>query len=111
VTNEYRNYVPMGAKSVGTGTGSVSYIATTPGTLYLIDYSRFEKLRPNDDKRYAPRVIGSYLLQKGQAVGVDGAAQTITIGGAGNVLPTVFKNPNLSPESSYELRLDARSID
>lgn len=111
ITNDYRNHVPTSAESVGTGTGSVSYIATTPGTVYLIDYSRFDKLRPNDDKRYAPRVIGSYLLIKGQAIAVDGASQSITVGGTGNVMPTVFMNPNLDSENSYELRFEAQKMD
>ena len=111
ITNDYRSYVPMMADSVGTGTGSVSYIATGPGTIYLIDHNRTDQLKPGDTKHYAPHVIGSYLLQKGQAVAVDGASQTITVGGTGNVMPTVFKNPNLTSENSYELRLDTSPME
>lgn len=113
ITNDYRSYVPMWATSVATGTGSVSFIASTPGTVYVIDHNRSDKLKPNDpkDKHYAPRVIGSYLLEKGQGISVDGASQTITVGSYGNVTPTVFVNPNLSPDNSYELRIDTRSVE
>ena len=106
ITNDYRSYVPMSADSVATGTGDVSYIAAMPGTVYLIDHNRSDQLKPGDDKHYAPHVIGTALLQKGQAITVDGGAQTITVGGTGNVAPTVFMNPNLSPDNSYELRID-----
>ena len=113
ITNDYRSYVPMTAKSVGTGEGSVSYVAAEPATVYLIDHNRSDKLKPDDakDKHYAPHVIGSYLLQTGQAVSVDGASQTVTLGGTGVSTPTVFKNPNLSSENSYELRADAQTPD
>ena len=111
VFNDYRSYVPMTAKSVGTGEGSVSYVATEPATVYLIDHNRYDNLNPDkkDNKHYAPHVIGSYLLQTGQAVSVDGASQTITLGGTGISTPTVFKNPNLSSDNSYELRADSQT--
>lgn len=111
ITHEYRSYVPMGAKSVGTGTGSVSYIANEPGTLYLIDHNRTDQLKPGDNKHYAPHVIGSYRLIKGQAVTVDGSAQTIVVGATGVTSATEFKNPNLTAYNSYELRLDPQPMD
>ena len=86
----------------------MSYIAGTPGTVYLIDHNRSDKLKPSDDKdpHYAPHVIGSYFLAQAQGISVDGASQTVTVGSIANTSPTVFKNPNLSPDNSYELRLD-----
>jgi len=46
-----------------------------------------------------------------QAVTVDGAAQSITVGATGTVSATEFKNPNLTAYNSCELRLDPQPME
>ncbi|MGN6727799.1 MAG: hypothetical protein ACTHLZ_17905 [Tepidisphaeraceae bacterium] len=103
ITNDYGNYVPDAAKSVGTGTGSVSFRAASNGTAYVIDWNTFN--REAKDK-YAPKVIKTAMVLTGQTITVDAATQTITIGAIGNTTATVFTDKNLSPEHTYEIRLD-----
>ena len=103
ITNDYGNYVPEAAKSVGTGTGSVTYRADTNGVAYIIDWNRFD-MEAKD--RYAPHVLKTAMLLKGQSISVDADTQTITIGSIANTTPTVFTNKNLNPDHTYEIRMD-----
>ena len=104
VTHEYHDYIPGAAYTVGNGTGTVSYIADKPGTVYLIDWNRSDEIAK---EHYAPHVIGNYVLRQGQGISVDGSTQMITLGSTGMVSPTVFKNQHLSTENSYELRFES----
>ena len=109
VTHEYHDFIPMSAYSVGTGTGTVSYIAARDGTAYLIDWNRSDEIA--NKGQYAPHVIGNYMLKQGQGINLDGSAQTVTVGGYGSTTPTVYKNPHLSSENSYEIRfIDASAM-
>lgn len=111
ITNDYRSFVPVSAKSVATGDGNISYIANEPGTIYLIDHNRSDQLKAGDKKHYAPHVIGSYRVVPGQSVTVNGESQTIVVGATETVTATLFKNPNLNAANSYELRLDPQPME
>ena len=73
------------------------------GTAYVIDWNTFN--REAKDK-YAPKVIKTAMVLTGQTITVDAATQTITIGAIGNTTATVFTDKNLSPDHTYEIRLD-----
>ncbi len=94
---KYRDFVPETARTVAKGTGKLTFTATEPGTLYLLDLGTWD----NIDGVLKPRAIGSGLIAKGAKVIFDPVAGRVYREGHEGIGLT-----GINSGHTFELRFD-----
>jgi hypothetical protein len=97
--SKYHNFVPPTAMTVASGTGTLTYTTTEPGTLYLVDMDVKEKVP--DTQFEKPKVLATGLLLKGMEITFDPSQRWIHAKGREGV-----KIKDVDPNHLHELRFE-----